>query len=234
MRKFLTYAIFVLLFFIAGIVLANFIIMPAIVRMGQEVSVPNVCSLPLDSAIHVLKTKGLQGVVKERRYDQIIDEGKVIIQEPLPDTKVKRSRIINLSISLGVETVTMPYLFGTGYDKGKLIIQNLGLQIESVDSVMSDSVPAGRIIKTIPEFDSEVKKGDLVKVIISKGIVLKMPNLIGIKLEQAKDELKRLGLVLGTIAEVEGSGTKGNVMVQDPQADKVVHAGDTVSLMIIK
>ena len=234
MRKILLYAVLIFLFFVAGLVLANFIIMPAIVKMGQELSVPNVCNLPLDSAIHVLKTKGLQGVVKERRYDQIIDEGRVIIQEPLTDTKVKRSRIINLSISLGAETISIPYLYGVDYEKGKLIIENLGLLIESVDSVVSDSVLPGKILRTIPDFENEVKKGDAIRLVISKGIMMRMPNLVGLKLEQAKEIVKKIGLVIREIKEIEGSGEKGTIMVQNPEPDKIINTRDSVNIMIIK
>ncbi|MEO0185721.1 MAG: PASTA domain-containing protein, partial [candidate division WOR-3 bacterium] len=112
MRRLLTYVIIILIFFVVGLLLANFIFMPLFVRKGEEIVVPNVCDIPLDSATIILKRAGLQSVVTERRYDRIIEQGRVIIQEPLPDTKVKRGRIINLSVSLGIEKVIIPVLSG--------------------------------------------------------------------------------------------------------------------------
>ena len=87
MKKSFIYLITILGFFIIGILIANLVIMPYIVQKGKTVSVPNVCNLPLEDAIEELKTQNLEGVVTERRYDQIIEEGCVIVQNPLPDTK---------------------------------------------------------------------------------------------------------------------------------------------------
>ncbi|MGQ9665495.1 MAG: PASTA domain-containing protein [bacterium] len=234
MKRFLIYVIIILIFFVIGILLANFLIMPILVRQGVEVIVPNVCNLPLDSATIILKKAGLQSVVTERRYDRIIEQGRIIIQEPLPDTKVKKGRIINLSVSLGVEKITIPVITGLEFAKAQQILERLGLVISDIDSIYSDSIGKGKIIRTIPEAEIEVKKGDEIKIIISKGIVLKAPNLIGLKLDEAKNILKKLDLVLGTVNEIEGSGEKGTVIVQNPQPEQVVDAGDTINLMIVK
>lgn len=234
MRRLLTYVIIILIFFVVGLLLANFIFMPLFVRKGEEIVVPNVCDIPLDSATIILKRAGLQSVVTERRYDRIIEQGRVIIQEPLPDTKVKRGRIINLSVSLGIEKVIIPVLSGLEFTKAKQIIDRIGLVISDIDSIYSDSVSEGKIIRTIPEPETEVKKGDGIKIVISRGIVLKSPNLIGLKLAEVKDILKRSNLVLGTVTEIEGTGEKGTVIVQDPQPDQVVNAGDTINLMVVK
>ncbi len=234
MKRFLTYLITILIFFIVGLLLANFLLMPLFVRKGEEIVVPNVCNMPLDSATAILKKAGLQSVVTERRYDRIIEEGRVIIQEPLPDTKVKKGRIINLSISLGLEKIVLPVLSGLDYQKAKQIIDRLGLVVSDIDSLYSDSISEGKIIGTIPEAESELKKGDDINLIISRGIILKIPSLIGLKLDEAKRTLKALNLILGSVTEIEGTGEKGTVVVQNPQPDQVVNVGDTVDLIIVK
>lgn len=234
MKKFFIYTVLILIFFIVGIFLANFIILPSFVRGGKEVSVPNVCAVPLDSAIAVLKKNKLQGVVVERRYDKIINEGDVIIQEPLPGVKVKGGRIINLSISLGPETVRIPFLSGLDLDKGRMIFEKLGLLIEEVDSAYSDSIGRGKIIKTFPEFDSEIVKGGSVRITYSRGVLLKMPNLVGLTLPLAKDTLAKLGLVIREVKEIEGSAAKNTVMVQNPEPEKVLNPGDSVNLIVVK
>uniref|UniRef100_A0A7C4XA30 PASTA domain-containing protein n=1 Tax=candidate division WOR-3 bacterium TaxID=2052148 RepID=A0A7C4XA30_UNCW3 len=234
MKKLLVYVVFILIFFIIGVFLANFVIMPAVVRSGEEIKVPDVCNIPLDSAIAILKKNNLQGVVVERRYDKIIEEDRIIIQDPLPDTKVKKGRIVHLVVSLGVETIKIPELSGIDFEKGKQIINRLGLVISDIDSILSDSIPSGKIIKTIPEPETEVKKGDEIKVIISKGIVLKMPNLLGKKVPEIMEILKSMNLFLKNVVETEGSGEKGVVIVQDPEPDKIINPGDSVSVIIIK
>jgi|UniRef100_A0A7C6AGM4 serine/threonine-protein kinase len=234
MKRFLTYLIIVLIFFIIGLLMANFLLIPMVVRKGEEVSVPNVCNLPLDSATMVLKKAGLQSVVTERRYDQIIEQGRIIIQEPLPDTKVKKGRIINLSVSLGPEKIVVPALSGLEFAKAKQIIDRLGLMVGDIDTIFSDSIGEGRVIQTVPEPETEVKKGDAIKIILSKGILLKTPNLVGLKIDSAKVIIKNLNLILGSITEVEGTGEKGTIIVQNPQPDQLVNKGDTINLMVVK
>lgn len=234
MKKILIYSIILLVFFAIGILIANLVIMPYIVQKGKTVSVPNVCNMPLEIAIEELRIQNLEGVVTERRYDRIIEEGCVILQNPLPDSKAKTGRIINLTVSLGHETIKVPHLQGVDIEKGKMIIKKLGLTIDTVDFLFSDSMAKDKIIVTIPGSEKELKKGDAVKFIVSKGLILKMPNLTGKDLGEAKTILKKMGLILGEIKEVEASGTKGNIIVQSPEPDQVVNTGDIISVMVIK
>ncbi len=234
MRRTLIYAGIILAFFVIGVLTANFLIMPLLVGRGEEVVVPNVCDMTLDDAIEHLKTFGLEGVVVERRYDNIIDEGNVIVQEPLPDAQVKKGRIINLTVSLGLETIKVPYLIGVNYEQGLSIIRKLGLVVASVDSAYSDSIDAGKIIGTSPVAETEVKKGENIGLILSKGIVRKMPNVVGMQLSQAQVNLERLGLIMGKVEEIRGSGKKGTIIVQNPEQGRIVNIGDTVTVMVIK
>jgi serine/threonine-protein kinase len=234
MRRTLIYTGIILAFFITGILIANFLVMPLLVGRGEEVLVPNICDLTLDDAIEQLKDAGLEGVVVERRFDQIIKEGNVIIQEPLPEARVKKGRIINLTVSLGPETIKVPYLNGVGYDQSVSIIRRLGLVITKIDSAFSDSIEPGRVIGTSPEAETNVKKGDSITLILSKGIIKKMPNIVGMQLSQAQLSMEKMGLILGGIEEVQGSGKKGTIIVQNPEPGRIVNSGDTVRVMVIK
>lgn len=234
MRRALIYSAIILAFFIVGILLANFLIMPILVGKGKVVVVPNVCNVSLDEAIEELKSAELEGVVVERRFDRIIEEGNVIIQEPLPDARVKKGRIINLTVSLGAETVSVPDLSGVNYEQGASIIRKIGLVVAKVDSVFSDSVETGKIIETIPEADAVAKKGDGIRVVLSKGLIKRMPNIVGQQLSRAQVILERIGLVIGKIEEVQGSGGKGTIIVQNPEPKRIVESGDTVTLIVIK
>jgi beta-lactam-binding protein with PASTA domain len=234
MRRTLIYTGIILAFFVTGILIANFLVMPLLVGRGEEVVVPNVCDLTLDDAIEQLKGARLEGVVVERRFDQIIKEGSVIIQEPLPEARVKKGRIINLTVSLGPETIKVPYLMGISYEQSVSIIRRLGLVIAKVDSAFSDSVELGKVIGTSPEAETGVKKGDGVILILSKGIIKKMPNIVGVQLSQAQLILEKMSLVMGKIEEVQGSGKKGTIIVQNPEPGRIVNSGDTVTVMVIK
>lgn len=234
MKKFYIYTFVIFAFIVIGIVIANFLIMPSIVRMGKETIVPNVCNIALDEALEILKQNELEGIVIERRHDYIIEQDMVIVQEPLPGTRVKAGRIINLTVSLGPQTIKIPFVAGIGVDKGRSILQRLGLNITSVEWVFSDSVARTIIIKTIPPPESELAKGSGVTLVVSKGPVLKMPKLVGVHIREAEDILNTMGLVLADVREIEGSGKRGYILVQNPEAGQDVAYGDSVSLMVIQ
>jgi beta-lactam-binding protein with PASTA domain len=234
MRKILIYAGIIGFFFVVGVVVANFIVMPLVVHQGKIVSVPNVVHMTLDNGVAELNKKDLEGIVVERRFDPIVEQGRIIIQDPLPDTRVKTGRIVNLTVSLGPETIRVPFLIGIDVEKAELIVKRLGFAIEDVDYQHSDTIALNKVIATIPVAETEMKKGDGITLVVSKGTVQKMPNLGGMTLEQVQPLLDSMGLLLGDIKEVEGSGIKGTVLVQNPVPENVVERGDTVTLMIIK
>ncbi len=234
MKRILVYLLVIIAFFIVGAIMANFVIMPMLVHRGREVIVPNVCNMSLENATKELEDRGLEGLVSERRYDQIIEQGYIIIQEPLPDEKVKSGRIIHLTVSLGPQVIKVPFLTGVNIDKGELILKKLGFKIEKIEYVNSDTITRGEIIRTIPEPDIELTKGDAIELIVSKGPILMMPDLTGKTQQDYEILLNKMGLILGEVKEVEGSGVKGSVIVQNPAPEEVVEPGDTVTLMVIK
>ena len=61
-----------------------------------------------------------------------------------------------------------------------------------------------------------------------------MPNVVGQQLSRAQVILERIGLVIGKIEEVQGSGEKGAIIVQNPEPERIVESGDTVTLIVIK
>jgi len=234
MKKIFIYLLVIFAFFIIGVIAANFVIMPLIVHRGREIVVPNVCNMSLENATKTLEDRGLEGLVSERRYDQIIEEGYIIIQEPLPDEKVKSGRIINLTVSLGPQVIKVPFLTGVDIEKGQLILKKLGFTIENIEYVNSDTITRGEIIRTIPEPEIELTKGDAIKLVVSKGPILKMPDLTGKTPQEYEIVLEKMSLILGEVKEVEGSGVKGSVIVQSPAPEEVIEPGDTVTLMVIK
>lgn len=234
MKRLLKYLGIIALFFMVGVVIANFIIMPLIVHKGKVVSAPNIMHMTLDNAIAELEKWNLEGIVVERRFDPIVEEGKIIIQDPIPETRVKTGRIINLTVSLGPETIRVPFLIGIDLDKAESIVKRLGFAIEATNFQHSDTIVGNKIIATSPVVETELKKGDGITFIVSKGPVVKMPNLSGVLIEEVQSILDSLGLVIGEIKEVDGSGEKGSILVQNPAPDQVIEPGDTVTLMIIK
>jgi serine/threonine-protein kinase len=218
-----------------GFIVGNYIVMPLLVGKGNEVEVPEVVGLPLEEAIVVLEERGFESAANEKRPDTLYSEGMVVEQRPVGGSKVKKGRLIQLVVSSGEESVRVPYLLGLTLEQATSIAQRRNFEIEQVDTVQSDTVPAGRIVAMKPDPEIRVAKGTKLRLYISAGPIDKnipVPNLIDLPLEQAKEMLEADSLVLGEVRRMEVSGKGGIVILQSPDPGVFVGAGDTIKLTV--
>jgi serine/threonine-protein kinase len=221
--------------FVVGLVVANFIVMPLIVKKGSEIEVPDVVGLPMEEAILRLNEQGFEAVADERRPDTLLEEGRIIEQKPRPGSKVKKGRLVQLVVSSGEESVRVPYLLGLTWEQASSISERRGFAISSVDTVDSDTVPAGRVVAMKPDPEIRVKPGTQIHLYISagpEGKTLVTPNLIDLPLEKARELLEQDSLVIGEINKIEAAGKGGIVVLQSPDAGVLVAAGDTINIYV--
>ncbi|NUW37074.1 Stk1 family PASTA domain-containing Ser/Thr kinase [Nonomuraea sp. SMC257] len=113
-------------------------------------------------------------------------------------------------------------------------LTGLGLKPEVVKDY-SDEFDPKTVIKTDPAEGTEVKKGDTVKVFVSKGKKkVKVPEgLIGVTKEEATQILKDAGLT-ATVKTKGTRGKQGTVVSTDPVAGAEVEDGGSVTLYVPK
>ncbi len=92
---------------------------------------------------------------------------------------------------------------------------------------------AGIIIEQDPDVGTEFKKGDTLKVKVSKGMeTVEVPDLANKNGELAKDMLDQIGLV-GEIRESSSTEVeKGYVINTEPEAGQMAHKGSTVIIYV--
>ena len=95
----------------------------------------------------------------------------------------------------GVE-VEVPRVTGMYLEEARVTVDNLGLQLEVVDSTYSRKVPLGTIVEQTPPPESHAKHGRTVYVIINANTVrqIPLPDLHDISFRQAEATLKSLGI----------------------------------------
>lgn len=218
-----------------GFVVANFIVMPIIVGKGNEVEIPEVVGTPLEEAIVRLSEQGFESVADEKRPDTLYPEGVVVEQRPGGGSMVKKGRLVQLTISSGEELVRVPYLLGLTIEQAQAISQRRKFEINQVDTVQSDTVPAGRIVAMKPDPEIRVQKGTKLHLYISAGPIDKtipVPNFIDLPLEKVQEMLEADSLVLGEVRKMEVPGKGGIVILQSPDPGMFVGAGDTIRVTV--
>lgn len=117
------------------------------------------------------------------------------------------------------QRVEVPNIQRMDLEQAKLIIQQKGLFLWVEEERATPDVPSGSILiqDPLPGFPAE--KGDLVKVVVSKapeGVVVtgvKVPDLLGIPLPQAKLELERIELKVGEVEKVASDKVKEEYII---------------------
>ena len=115
-----------------------------------------------------------------------------------------------LSISLSPLTrhgknKTVPNVVGKTFDEAKKILDDNGFDIEVSDSIYSDTIPKGAVLRQVPEGNSVVKISRTVYLTINRNVppLVEMPNLIDFSLRSAELSLKNMGLRVGDTSYVE-------------------------------
>ena len=123
------------------------------------------------------------------------------------------------------------------YDNARTAIESSGLTIENQPDVFSSDVPMNYVVSQDPLPGFQIIKGSKVKIIVSKGaeasIIVKMPNIIGLNIEEAKAIIIEAGLKISESAnEPSAFFDPGIVISQDPLAGKDIKINDSVKIKI--
>jgi beta-lactam-binding protein with PASTA domain len=174
-------------------------------RHGQARPVPNFVGLTMEQTTRLARKSRLRYQIIDSIYTTTVPRGCIAEQNPKPGFKVKKWRNIVLTINaFHPEMVAMPNLVDLPLRQAKALVESSGLEIGqlkyrpdlSIDVVM-DQQYNGR---NIPEGDS-IQKGSVIDLILGKGLSNQrtpVPDLIGMKLDPAKNKILVSSLNLGT------------------------------------
>lgn len=158
----------------------------------KEVTVPNIIGENIEDARKLLEAKGLSlEVVATKNSDE--KENTVLESNPKADEVVKKSSIIKVTVSGGVEKVKVPDLRDYEMSYIKQILEQLGLTYNILEEY-NDNIEAGYFVSQDPERNTEVEKGSEVTVIISKGPKIKtinIENYRGLTVQDAEKKLQK-------------------------------------------
>lgn len=178
------------------LIMDNFV-MPAYVRLGQEVELPDIVELKVDEAKKKLEEHGFHGVVADSVFDTQYIKGTVVEQLPPAYSTVKKGRHVYLTVSIGEKPIIMPNLFYISPRDAELTLNSYELKLGAKRYEYDNSSPEGVVIAQSYPQGQKVKRGTRVNITISLGPLPErrtIPQLVGKSLEEAKSQLKILGI----------------------------------------
>ncbi len=175
-------------------------------------------------------------VVLEYEYSDTVTEGHIIRTEPTEGATLTEGQEVTLWVSKGkkVQFGAMPNVVGDNKDDAlkTLELQNLDLKID-LQEVFDLNVPAGTVMSTEPGKGEKLKTGQIVKVVVSKGIEKKMmPEVIGMGVDNAKGMLTALGFKEPAVVYVDSAEPKDTVLTQSLEKEMEYEITTPISLEV--
>jgi beta-lactam-binding protein with PASTA domain len=187
---------------IIALILDTFV-MPIVVREGSETQVPSVTNLSLPAAEARLKEANLEMTLGSEEFDSSMPKGAIINQIPEAGAVVKKGRKVIVIISKGSASATVPQLNGYTLREGRFMLQKEGLQQGSVSWVEDTTRPDGVIITSLPPSGTVMRLNAAVQLVVNRlasTMTIKVPDFVGLDLDEAKNLAEENYLLIGEIS----------------------------------
>lgn len=136
----------------------------------EEITVPDVLEKTAEDARTALEAAGFV-VEEDEEYDEEVEEGKVISQDPAGNTSAAKGSTVTIVVSKGeeVKVAKVPDLKKKTVTEAEAALTAVNLGLGSVNQEYDESIPEGQVISQSIAEGLEVKEGTKVDITISKG-----------------------------------------------------------------
>jgi beta-lactam-binding protein with PASTA domain/predicted Ser/Thr protein kinase len=196
---------------------------------NKPVAVPLAEGLKEPLAVNKIRDAGLFPQVA-REFSDTVEKGVVINQSPDAGEKIQKNGNVDLTVSKGKETVSVPSVIGKSQADAVSTLTNAGL-VARVFSVAS-SKPPDTVTGQDPLGGKTVVKGSKVRINVSSGPAdVTVPSVIGLSFDQASAALQNQGFAVSRV-NVESDEPADRVVDQSPSGS--APAGSSIKLSVSK
>ncbi|KJS20944.1 MAG: hypothetical protein VR72_12720 [Clostridiaceae bacterium BRH_c20a] len=202
----------------------------------EEVLVPDIIELSAPEAQRILAAENLKMAIEREIPHPDIKKDHIISQDPLPETRTKAGRTIQVLVSSGPALVPAPNVVGSSQIIADVNITNDGLAVGKVEQQYSSKYANGIVMGQFPEAGELVPEKSTIDLVVSKGPeprYISMPPLIGLDLNNVEARLQETGLVLGEVTRQKSELYSYDFVIeQNPIAGKEVFQGSKVNVVL--
>nr|WP_202468097.1 Stk1 family PASTA domain-containing Ser/Thr kinase [Streptomyces sp. SID8378] len=150
--------------------------------------------------------------------------------------------LLTLGIGTGVwyinsgQFTQVPSLLGQTQQTAEKRLADAGLGLKGVDRVFSDTVERGEVVSSEPASGDRIRGNGSVTLVVSRGPeIVRVPDVVGASLADARRSLKKVGLVPGMVTrEFSEDVERGEVIRTDPRAGTDRNPDTAVALVVSK
>ncbi len=234
-NKFLYIALSIVVFFGAtSLYVLDRWIMPAYTNYNEGITVPDVTKLSLVEAQELLDQYGFRHEIHDRRAHSAYPADYIIDQNPSARQIVKPNRKIYLTVNtVERQTVVVPDVVNMSLRNATIQIENNGLQVGTI-SMESARFRNTVLRQTIASGDT-VEQGTVVDLTVSDGLggeIVDIPELEGLLLPEAQQELLAAGLRIGEVRFQPERDVSPNTVLSYSAERSELREGDSVNLIV--
>ncbi|MGL5056186.1 MAG: PASTA domain-containing protein [Fusobacteriaceae bacterium] len=163
--------------------------------------------------------------------------GAIYMQDPEEKFVIKSNRGIRLWVSKGANSETIPDIIGLNFIDAKYILENKGYTVGTIANVKLN-LPVGEVIATEPPSGSVLLKAEKINLLVNsenKVYTVKVPDVIGLTLEEARTILKDSSLIVGDIQYEDFESLEPNIVIEISKEYNVeTPAGTVINLIVSK
>lgn len=204
-----------------------------------DVTVPDLRGLTLEQAGNQLKKSDLVlGDDPQYEFSDDVEAEKIVRQTYEANTTVKAGRVINVTVSKGVEMIKVPDVTSDNLiqENAENALKEAGFIGEIViKPMLHPTVSEGKVIGQNPAPRSKWPKTGKIELFVSSGIELQiavMPDVTGMYAEEAKNILEAYKLVVTAQTEASLLFPVDSVITTLPAPGKPVQQGSEVTMIV--
>ena len=187
---------------LAGMLLIDRAIMPLYVRSGNDLWLPSVIRLPYEEAVRILESEGLRAEKVGVTHTQEYPPNQVFEMYPAPYSRVKKGRIIQLTVTEEEVMVSVPDLIGMTLRSAEIELARTGLLVDTTMHFYNDEYDAGAVTWQAPRGGNLLRRGAGISLMVSLGEpppTFYVPSVIGMGFQAGRREILDVGLEIGQV-----------------------------------
>ena len=217
---------------------------PAVVDQYQ---VPDLYDMTIEEVENDPRIEGVFEIQKAgSEFSTDVSEGHILRQDPKKGETRKGSQlVIQVWVSAGEETGEVPDLENKSEQDARILLEklnkeyNLELTVETPEELkqFSEEITEGYVIKTEPAQGEILKKGDTVKLILSKGPDIKPVTVlpfVGMSIDSVLSQLESYKLTCDAadVEVVDSDKPGGTIVWQSPASGETVPEWTTIKFRV--
>ena len=194
-------------------------------------TVPTLKGSSLEQARKLLADKqlALDETTSSSEYSIDVPEGSVISSSPAAGAAATVADKVTVVTSKGPKSVRLEDVTGRNIDEATKILTDAGFTVQPEQQ--PNGAPSGQVLWQDPKPTDSLRQGTVIKLGVSQGDTVTIPDLAGHSAREARRTLQNLGLEV-QIPNVIGEFFGGRVTSTDPGAGTTVPRGSTVVLNV--